>query len=898
MVLLSTVMAHTLLETARDTLLLLRLPRSALGVVYVIIAVLTLPTVALSRHVTLRLGAKQAMVVTLLAASVLVVGAWTLPASPLTAIVVYVLTGLSGAVLIPQFWAFAADVFTATQGRRLFGPISTAGVVGGVVGSGAAALIVRFTHSRQLLLVAAGIFLVAGGAFALYRPMAEVTERSSPAPLSRLGLSEIRATPFVRSLAGLVALSSATMLAVDYLFKWSVAETVPRAQLGQYLATYYALMNGVALVIQLFVVGTLVRRLGVATAAIATPMLLVTSALAMAFMGGTPRSVLAIKGVEGASRHSVHRVATELLYLPVPAEMRARVKPLIDGPVARGAQAAIAALMLLTAETGYLTRGRLVALVLVLALAWLVLALRTRGPYLEVFRKALTRDTGLELGPQTLDFATAEMLVERLASTSADEVIRTARVLVRRGRERLIPALILYHPSPLVLSFALGLFAESDRTDWIPLAEPLLTHDVESVRMAAVRALALAGTAELDILSRVPDQEGSSMRGYLAVWRAVRDAVPGARPQLAALVEKAASAGNGPLREGIVAAIADAPRDAFLAELVLRLVDEDERGVTPANMGAEADMLARAIARQGGERLIPLLVERLSSRVGREEVRDAIVVLGEPAFDALIAALHAPDAPRRLRIHIPRTLARFGTARAAEALLRIIETDHDGLVRYKAIRGLGRLVAESHLKVEARRITLLAERNLREYLRLFSVWSGLRSGFHQHGASSGRRAVATFRLLEGLLEDKMGQALERAFRLLKISHPHEDLHAVHAATQSNDRHAASSAREFMDALLTRRHERRLRELLRVALDDPSERARVSRELLGDLPSSHPSAVLYLAGDADQFLSGIAWEHAMGLQDEALLAAVRAAGHARAPGQSRDSAVGPLRLVGA
>lgn len=134
-VLLSTVAAHALLETARDALLLSGVPRTALGVVYVLIAVLTVPTAVASRRATLRLGAKRALTVSLVAASGLVAGAWTLPVTSTVAVLVYVLTGLIGAVLVPQFWSFMGDVFTATQVRRLFGPISSAGVIGGVAGS-------------------------------------------------------------------------------------------------------------------------------------------------------------------------------------------------------------------------------------------------------------------------------------------------------------------------------------------------------------------------------------------------------------------------------------------------------------------------------------------------------------------------------------------------------------------------------------------------------------------------------------------------------------------------------------------------------------------------------------------------------------------------------------------
>jgi AAA family ATP:ADP antiporter len=882
MVLLSTITAHTMLETARDALLLAKLPRSSLGVVYIIIAILTIPTGAISAKLGNRFGARRSLTASLVVASFSVLGVHTLPATPKTAIVLYVLTGLIGAVLVPQFWAFTGDLFTVAQGRRLLGPIASAGVIGGLVGSGLAALAVQIFPTRHLLLLASAIFFVAGVALSFYRPMAELgLGPRRVTTISREAMAAIRRDPFIRRIAGLVALSTSTVLAVDYLFKWSVAETVPAQELGRYLATYYAALNGISLVMQLFVGAALVRRLGVAAAAVVTPFLLSMAGLGMVLFGGSPRSVLVTKGVDGALRHSVNRITTELVYLPVPIETRARVKPLIDGALARVAQALTACVLLGLAEAGQLTRGRMIGLVLFLAMSWVALAANTRGPYLEVFRKALARDPGVDLGSQSLDFATVELLVERLASPVPDEVVATIRVLVRRGREKLVPAILLYHPSPVVLVFTLDHFAASDRTDWIPLAEALVSHADEGVRMAALRALSSRG--KVDLLAKIADREGPRMRGYVAVWLASRDADPEAKQRLEALMDQATGPEGTVLREGMLAAIAEAPRDRALGELVMRLVDADEprRAISPENLapGAPADLLAKAIAQQGDARLVPLLIERLSTRVGREEVRDALVKIGEPAFEALVRALRDPTSPRPRRVHLPRTLARFGTARAAEVLLVTIEEERDGLVRYKAIRGLGKLVTESRLKVDRGRVSALAERNLLEYLRLLTLLVGLRNGFDPDLAKDPRRAIATERFLSGLLEDKMRQALERAFRLMKIAHPTEDIHAVHGAALSKDKRASANAGEFLDTLLIRRSERRLRSILRLVIDDMDMAecaARATALLEQNLPANHADAVVKLAADRDTFLSGIACEHARSYGDADLVRAANAA----------------------
>lgn len=875
-VLLLTISAHTMLETARDALLLAKMPRRALGLVYVVIAILTLPAGAMATTLGVRMGPKRALSGSLVAAAMLVLVVRTLPPVPSTAMILYVLTGLIGAVLVPQFWAFTTGLFTVAQGRRLLGPIASAGVVGGLVGSSIAAAVVMVLPTRQLLFVAATLFVVAS--FVLFVSKAEKSADEAPTQearkrdsmVSRAAMQKLAHDPFVARIAGLVFLSTASVLALDYLFKWSVAETVPARQLGPFLARYYMFLNGLSLVMQLFVGSALVKRLGVTAAGMATPALLTASAIGMAVTGGAPTAVLAAKGTDGALRHSLHRITTELVYLPVPIETRKVVKPFIDGALARFAQALTACVFLALAEAGVLTRGLMIAIVATLCVAWLLLAANTRKPYLAVFRNALAREPGFDSSTtDALDFATVEMLVERLASQNPEEVVAAVRVLERRGRQKVIPAILLYHPSPVVLTYALGMFGASDRTDFLALAEPLVAHENEAVRMAALRALSRRGRVEL--LERIAETEGARIRAYVTVFIELRAAEEAGRELSLArvdelLAEDVSAKDAEALREGLLAAIADAPKLPPLAELVLRLWNEPRPSAPPDWLegGARANMLARAAAAQGDARLAELLVAHLSTRLGREEMRIALASLGDEGFTTVVRALRDESTPRMLRVHLPRTLSYFGTPRSAEVLLQTIETEKDGLVRYKAIRGLGRLVADHAVAVDRARVEAVAVANLREHLRLLGLVVALGRNPRSTLVGDRRRAETTRQFLSGLLEDKARQSLERAFRLLKIAYPREDIHSVHRAALSDDKRARSNAGEFLDTLLTRRHERVLRDLLRLVIDDIDADERVARAgdyLPDEAPSTYEEAVLALAADRDDHLSRIACEHA-------------------------------------
>ena len=155
---------HTTLETARDALILTRLPSSALSIVYVAVALCALPAVWLASRATVRFGPQRALVGGLLTASTLLVGLFALPMSRPTAVAVYVTSALIGAVLVPLYWNVLASIFNVSQARRLLGIVSAAAVLGGALGSTAAVALLNVLHTRALLLVSSGVLLATASA--------------------------------------------------------------------------------------------------------------------------------------------------------------------------------------------------------------------------------------------------------------------------------------------------------------------------------------------------------------------------------------------------------------------------------------------------------------------------------------------------------------------------------------------------------------------------------------------------------------------------------------------------------------------------------------------------------------------------------------------------------------
>jgi len=837
-----TIAGHTLLETARDALFLARLPPKLLALVYVAVALGMLVITPLSVRLTRRAGPRNALVVSLLFTAF--VSAWfrTRPPSASVVFALYVFGTLSATLLIGQFWMLAGTLFSASQSRRLFGPLASGGVLGAIAGAGAATLLLEVTSVRSLLAVAPLAYF--GAALLVSKVPLEEPVANAENAKTRIApeLTKMRRDPFLWRLAAIAALSVAVSLVIDYLYRAKVASTLHADQLAPFFARYQLLLNIGSLFLQLTVTSSVVQRVGVLGLALTAPTLLTMGGALSALSSASFTVVVTLKATDSALRNSLGRVASELLWAPV--ENQARGRGLVDLLVTRSTQA-LAGVVLLGATMNRSPSPVLLAsCAAVLSCAWLMVGLGLRAPYIALFRSALRRgsvERDFTLGE--LDLTSLEMLVEALAKPEANEVIAAMNVLAERKREKLIPALILHHTDEAVLIRALELFGGTDRKDWLPLGERLLDHSIPRVQQAAVRAFALSGLAS--VLERVLNHPNPSLRAFAALYLAQLNgkALPG--DPLTWELFRDDDAEHTLKLAFIETLAAHTPPDA--TRILLQL----------ARLPALLSAVTQSLALVGDESSISFLIGRLKFAEDRLAARRGLVRLGPPAFEALRQALSDPRVERRVRIHVPRSISAFANPEAVTLLISIMLGDQEGLVRYKALRGLGQLARESSLMIPTAPITDELKRNSIEYLRLFSA----RTSIDRDGALAARLAV---KLVTELLDDKIQQSFDRLARLLQIMHRGDDIRTIFSALSSTDRRHRGQAIEFLDALIrgVGRSADDVATLLRLVVDDlpAEERARRATELVGVFSNAHDT-LEQLAQDPDAILRDLA-EHAV------------------------------------
>ncbi|HSK04606.1 MAG TPA: HEAT repeat domain-containing protein, partial [Kofleriaceae bacterium] len=552
-----------------------------------------------------------------------------------------------------------------------------------------------------------------------------------------------------------------------------LAERLAADSLALVFGAIYTGLNVAGLAVQLAVTARLLERLGVGATLTLLPAIVLASALGFVLTGAMV-AVIALKLADGGLRHSVHRVASEILFLPLPEAVRETARFAADAIGQRGGQAlaALATIAVAGEASGTWVLGLLTAIGVV---AWLVAIAFARGAYVQQFRAALeARDIQRDVRMPSLDCHAVELLTSALSSPDEAEAAAALDLLaVRRDR---IPALVLYHPSPAIVRRALALLEGKLRPDVVRVLERLVAHADPRIRAAALAAASRTGCRADLLLEALRDPE-PDVRAAAAVGLTCE-----AHAEAAAAARAALVAGSTAERAALAHAIGRAPREE-LRDVLVELLARGE----PAVLREVVQVWERAPSLADGDRLIGLL----DHPHVRGDVRRAL--LAGDHLERLLAALDDPRTPLGVRRHLPRTISRFRSPVAAAALVARLPREPDGTTEFKILRALGRMRADDPaLAIELPPVRAYVRRSLEDAGR----YRRLARALAAHGDGP-----PTIALLAELLAEKRRHAIERAFRGLGILHPAADLRSVHDAITSSDDEGRAAAREIVDGVL-------------------------------------------------------------------------------------------------
>jgi AAA family ATP:ADP antiporter len=726
-------------------------------------------------------------------------------------------------------WLLANSAFTAREARHLFGFIGTGGIAGAIVGGAATGQIVRAVGTENLLLVCIGLIAISLLLLQTVR-ITDPPEKKNKKEQSS-GLEAIVTSKLLSSIAITAGLIALVAVIVDIQFNAIVDKSFPdKDEKTAFFGSFFAYLSAFGFIFQLVLTPWIMRSLGVGVAILILPVTMGLGSAAIIMYPGLIAGMLA-KGADGGFRHSVHRAGSEVLFLPVPPEVKKQTKLFLDTTVDTSATGLGAFLVLLLTGTMGIEYPELSIVTVVLTVAVFFVARRMRRAYVDAFRQALETQR-IDLSDLRVDLTEAgaiSALLPLLESKNERQVLYVLDILSTAKSkllaEKIVP--LLDHASAEVRRRAL--IALAHQSGEAAHGERLLSDPDESVRTEAMVLLCqLKGTAGTNLEKHLFGDDASMIAAALGC--AAR--IPDAKKLITSELAEALSQQDEKMRALLARAIAGAE---WLRPILERLTRDPSLFVVIAAI--------EGIGTARDRSFVPYLMESLGKKHVRRPARQALARLGGEIVAELRAALESGQ--QQLQRIIPRVLGEIGTQSSIDLLLSHLGAK-DPIVRANAARALSKLrTAQPRLVFDRNRITNAVIVEAKKLYHLAQILEVLPD-------DEGR---ASAKLLRRALEEKKKRVLERIFVLLGVRYRPKDLENAYQGFVGGKQEHRANALEFLDNLL----KKSLRDHVLPLLEQQGNRDVVSagRELFGEPIETKDEALAHLIRGDDAWLRACA-----------------------------------------
>ena len=763
----------------------------------------------------------------------------------------YVTALLLGVLLISQFWTLANIVYDPRQAKRLFGFIGGGAPLGGIAGSALAGYAQKI-GSINLLIPSALCMLVSAALVTVIirrervdpGAAASAAGKKEPRVRATEAFQLLRRSKHLQIIALVISFAAVGAAIIEQQLNMAAAAakgSTATDSITAFLAQVQLWTSTIGFIIQVWLTSKIHRYLGIGFALMILPFSLGTTAVVMLLNSALWAPSLA-RVLDQSLRYTVDKTTREILFLPLPGDIKLKAKSFVDVTVDRGAKALGALLLIVLVKPWglHLTWQQLSYASLIVTFAWIFMALRARRGYLQAFRTSIERR---DVEPQEVrlsgaDLSTIEALVQELSQPDAARVVYAIDVLESLDKRHLVTPLLLYHESPRVRAralAALGQVRPDIARQWGPQIRRLLGDPDASVRAGAVSALCAIQNQDTSTIVRpMLDDPDPRIRVTAAVALASSDRMEDRVRAGTVFSELTADTSEGARA---------ARRDAAVA---LRQIRHDELRLMlmpllydPAPDVAEQALMSVREIGHADALFVPTLITLLRNRQLKGAARDVLISYGEAVVDTLAYVLADRDEDIWIRRHIPSTLAGIPTQKSVDALVGVLE-DPDGFLRYKAVAALQTLRrGHDDLIFQDKRIETLALAESRRYFTYLSLDDNLFE----------RGALARGTMLAQVLAEKMQRAINRIYLLLGLLYPWRDIAAVRWTLEHGDPRSRASASEYLDNVLTGQ----VRKRIMPALEDlpRDEKVRRGNVLLRTRRRDTEESLLQLINDEDE-----------------------------------------------
>ncbi len=704
------------------------------------------------------------------------------------------------AMSVTQFWIAVNDVFNPHQAKRTVGFFVTGGLAGGVAGALLTSRLALALGPAALLLVCPVILvLVLTAVNLVYREQKKLQDRAEGGASfmagSRVGYLEslrtVRSNRYLRVLAGVLASAMAVGTLINYQFKIVVKEILPDpTSRTSFLGTFFLAILGISLVFHLATTGRVLKRFGIRLALLVAPALLLIGTASAFLVPAAGLMVWAclLRGADKTLDTTMSQSVRELLYIPIPAEIKYKAKIFIDmfvNKFATGLAAAMFWFLYRFSSFAYKPPSvqvrEVAVLVLGFVLAWVVLIWVIYAEYLGIVKKDLSRkwQEGSRVVTENVDVGSARLVFDTLQSRDRSATLYAMNMFQLVQREKLTPelsAVLALKEDEVTARSMDALLDVGGEVFYQGMEETLADKDFE-VQIREILAL--------DTYKSVMGQH------FGAVAEGGSDSEV-ERMETARLL-------------GLMEPSNDVAR--YLGRLL--------RDPSPEVLNYA---LASAAVHRRKEHVEPI-VRLLANPMTRLEAQDALAAYGPRIVDPLRKHLQDSHEREDVRRAIPEILARFGEQKSADVLSAELERKRNESLERELIEALSKIRADHpEVRFRPRKVRAAVVSLVARTCPLLPAETG-------DAPAPDRRALLDVRI-------------KMIFDLLSLAYPSEDIVRAYQNILQGTKKAMDYSLELLDNLL----DLELKRLVFPLIEDlpPGERLRRLKKGLRGLERPAPA----------------------------------------------------------
>ena len=654
-------------KTARDAYFLSRFDKSILPLMFLAIAIVISPILTFYTKLSKKLAARTVFMIT---CSIFAVSFIFLQAI-MTGYVIpiaYIWIEIAVAIMIIQFWSYAGESFEPQQAKRLFGIIAGGGSFAVMLIGMTLKPYVKTFGTDELLFISAGFLGLAFLFGNLSIQYFKKDQTKGPKKPIKKTQKKKKMDPFIVGIATIVALSAIVTTLVDYQFKMIASATFPEeTDLVGFFGTFYSIAGAASIIMQFFITGPILSRFGILLGLLILPFFLILGSTSI-LLAPVLLSASFAKFSDQTFKFTINSSSLELIWLPVPPEIRKVIKPQVSGTIksiAEGIGGLVTFLLVKIIALPYLSIVSLGSIVI-----WLFTSFKVKTGYVNQLQTAIAKRQidFEELNVDVQDAAMVKTIEETLSSN--DEIKQL---------------------------FALEIIEGLPLSSWKKTIKRLFNDGAPEVQK---RILSMAWDEESiisneDIIQAMNNNNSVSAEATIVVGRRkLKDALPDLENLLLNNENQDSSAAaaaailqieSGPTDKAkmILNNMLDEQDDTTQATALKRLIYNDQiltndklKSFLNHNSEIISNVALNIAEKRKDESLIPAIISNLSIAQTSIQARQTLKSFSEELINEQFKQLlESSETSRKLRLGIIRTLREYPNEDSIELLISQLDNN-------------------------------------------------------------------------------------------------------------------------------------------------------------------------------------------------------------------------------